>query len=91
LQDKLFTSTGEQMMTFFNTRAQSQWANDARGWTVDRFSNDFRRIWLKNLYSKQPGVGSNPAFRSNILPEEEPVPPPEEEPIDPPCGGMIAC
>lgn len=90
-QVPMYTSTGEQMMTFFNTRPQSSWANDARGWAVDRFSNNFRRLWLRNLYSKRPGVGSYPQFRSNLEPTDEPTPPPpDEEPIYP-CGGEIAC
>jgi hypothetical protein len=86
----MYTSTGERKMTFFNTRSSSNWANDARGWSVDRFSNDFRRLWLKNLYSKRDGVGTYPSFRSTLDPGDPALPPPDE-PVLPPCGGETAC
>lgn len=84
----MYTPTGERLMTFFNTRAQNAWAQDARGWAVDRFSFDFRRLWLMNLYSKRDGVGSFPLFRPELVPGEDPPPP---APPDPTCGTQIAC
>jgi hypothetical protein len=72
------TGSGDTLQTFFNTRPQNQWANDARGFSVDNFSDDFRRLWLVNLYSRRVNVGTAPIFR---------VVSPEPDPTDPPCGG----
>lgn len=70
---------GDTLQTFFNTRAPDRWANDARGYSVASLSDDFRRIWLVNLYSRRVNVGTGPVF-SSFVPGEEP--PPDE----PPCG-----
>lgn len=37
------------------------------------------RMWLVNLYSKRPDIGTSPVFYS-VLPAPEPEP-------EPPCGG----
>lgn len=79
------SGSGDTLQTFFNTRAQNHWPNDARGYTVDNLSDDFRRLWLVNLYSKRTHVGTAPIFRT-ILPEEDPSLPPPTDPADPPCG-----
>lgn len=90
-QVRMQTGYSEQLMTFFNSRSQNQWANDARGPSVASFSDDFRRLWLVNLYSKRVGVGTIPVFRT-ILPEEDPSLPPPDEPTTPMCEGtQIAC
>lgn len=80
--------SGDTLQTFFNTRPQNQWANDARGFSVDNLSDDFRRLWLVNLYSRRVNVGTAPIFRM-VSPE----PDPEPDPTDPPCGGpgQLAC
>ncbi|HEX8692090.1 MAG TPA: hypothetical protein VF746_06710 [Longimicrobium sp.] len=88
-QVRMITSAGERLMTFFDTRPQSSWAQDARGFTVDPFSDNFRRLWLFNLYRKRDGVGGVPTFR-NLQPEEDPAIPPDE-PTDPTCGTQITC
>lgn len=95
-QVRLQKSSGQDtLQTFFNTRPQSQWANAARGFSVDNFSDDVRRLWLVNLYSKRVNVGTAPVFRSILAEEQEPVatPPDEEptEPTDPACGAEREC
>lgn len=83
--------TGDTLQTFFNTRAKNNWANDARGYTVDNLSDNFRRLWLVNLFSKRVNVGGIPIFR-NVLPGEEPPPDePEPDPTDPGCGMERMC
>jgi hypothetical protein len=72
------SGSGDTLQTFFNTRAPDRWANDARGFSVASFSDDFRRIWLVNLYSKRINVGTGPVFSSIVAGEY----PPDE----PPCG-----
>jgi hypothetical protein len=85
------SGSGDTLQTFFNTRAQNQWANDAKGYTVDNLSDDFRRLWLVNLYSKRVNVGTVPIFRT-IAPEEDPsIPPPNGGPIAPACGTEPIC
>jgi hypothetical protein len=74
--------TGDTLQTFFNTRAQNQWANDARGYTVANLSDEFRRLWLVNLYSRRINVGTSPIFRTILTDEDSSLPPPSE----PPCG-----
>jgi hypothetical protein len=49
------------------------------GLSVGNLSDDFRRIWLVNLYSKRVNVGTGPVF-SSVAPGE--APPPDETP----CG-----
>jgi hypothetical protein len=73
------STSGDTLQTFFNTRAQNRWANDARGFSVDSFSDNFRRLWLVNLYSRRVNVGTGPILR-NVGPAD---PPP---PTEPPCG-----
>jgi hypothetical protein len=85
------TVTGEQLVTFFNTRPMSQWANDARAFGLATLNDDFRRLWLVNLYSKRSNVGNIPIFRS-VLPADEPGIPPSDEPTTPTCDGtQIVC
>lgn len=67
---------GEVVETFFPTRDSRHWINQARGNSVDNLSDNFRRLWLVNLYSRRENVGSIPIFRS-VLPDE---PPPPTEP-----------
>jgi hypothetical protein len=86
--------TGDTLMTFFNTRPSNQWANDASGPSVANLSDDFRRVWLVNLYSRRENVGTIPIFRAisadeNPPPDEEPTDP--TEPSDPACGMERAC
>jgi hypothetical protein len=76
--------SGDTLVTFFNTRPANQWANDARGFTVANLSDDFRRLWLVNLYSRRQDVGTIPILRS-VEPLEPTLPPPPE-PTDPTCG-----
>lgn len=86
---KKTSGSGDTLQTFFNTRPSNQWANDARGFTVDNLSDDFRRLWLVNLYSRRVNVGTSPSFQV-IMPGEEP-PPDEPDPIDPGCGTERMC
>jgi len=58
---------------------------------VDNLSDDFRRLWLVNLYNRRVNVGTVPIF-SSILPEEQH--PPDEQPTypaDPTCGMEREC
>ncbi len=80
---------GDTLQTFFNARPRDQWANDARGFTVDNLSDDFRRLWLVNLYSRRVNVGTSPIFHL-FVPGED-VPPPDEEPQLPSCGTGDIC
>jgi hypothetical protein len=91
-QVRMQTGSGEQPMTFFDTRAQSQWPVIARWYfPVDAYNDDFRRLWLVNLYSKRAGVGNVPIFRQISSTEDPSVLPPAEPP--PPCDsvGLHAC
>jgi hypothetical protein len=69
-------------MTFFNTRPSSEWPQSALGSSLALSSDQLRKVWLVNLYSKRPGVGNNPtpASMDQIPGEEEPLPEPEPEP-----------
>jgi hypothetical protein len=80
--------SGDTVQTFFNTREQRYWVVDARGYTVDNLSDNFRRLWLVNLYSRRVNVGTIPIFRS--VTGEEP-PPEEPDPTDPGCGTERMC
>jgi hypothetical protein len=86
------SGSGDTLQTFFNTRPQNQWANDARGFTVDNFSDGFRRLWMVNLYSRRVNVGTGPVFRSILTEQQEPI---EEDqptdPNDPDCGVKFEC
>jgi hypothetical protein len=68
-------------MTFFNTRPANQWANDARGYSPAAVSDDFRRVWLVNLYSERQFVGRTGGIFRVELPEHpaEPTPVPEPD------------
>jgi hypothetical protein len=77
------SGSGDTLQTFFNTRSQDHWANDARGFSVDNLSDNFRRLWLVNLYSRRINVGTGPVFSSIVPGEEDPGKPPPDEP---PCG-----
>ncbi len=74
---------GDTLQTFFDTRQQRYWINDARGYSVDNLSDAFRRLWLVNLYSRRVNVGTAPKL-GNLLPQE---PEPQPPPTDPVCGG----
>jgi hypothetical protein len=89
-QVRMQTATGEQLITFFNTRPANQWPNDARAFSTASFSDDFRRLWLVNLYSKRSVVGNIPIFRT-ILPGEDPSMPPPDPPAYTCDGPQIAC
>lgn len=79
---RIQTASGEQLMTFFNARPRSAWAMAARGPMVDAFNDDFRRLWLVNLYSKVSAIGQTPIFRV-IEPSEDPtLQQPPAEPAD---------
>jgi hypothetical protein len=88
------SGTGDTLMTFFNTRPSNQWANDASGHSVANLSDDFRRLWMVNLYSRRENVGTVPVFRA--VSADEPPPPDEEpteptDPTDPGCGTQLVC
>jgi hypothetical protein len=78
-----FTNHGWR--TFFNTRAQPDWPDRVLGSAIANGSDPFRRMWLVNLYSKRPEVGTFPFFSAM-----EPVDPgyvePEPEPEPEPCS-----
>jgi hypothetical protein len=80
---------GDTLQTFFNTRPQNQWANDARGFTVDNLSDAFRRLWMVNLYSRRVNVGTGPVFTSILAEQQEPLEP--TDPNDPECGVKLEC
>lgn len=77
------TGRGDTLQTFFDTRQQRYWINDARGYSVDNLSDAFRKLWLVNLYSRRVNVGTAPKLGSLLPQEPEPLPPP----TDPMCGG----
>lgn len=79
---------GDTVQTFFNTREQRYWVVDGRGYPVDNLSDNFRRLWLVNLYSRRVNVGTIPIFRS--VAGEEPLPE-EPDPTDPGCGTERMC
>lgn len=84
----------DTVMTFFNTRNRSAWAADARGAPVANLSDDFRRLWLVNLYSERPHVGrTGGVFRSIIPVPDEPdtTEPSEPAPTDPNCSARVGC
>ncbi|HEX8320570.1 hypothetical protein [Longimicrobium sp.] len=86
--------TGDTLMTFFNTRPSNQWVNDASGHSVANLSDDFRRLWLVNLYSRRENVGTVPVFRAisadeTSPPDEAPTEP--TNPTDPGCGTELVC
>jgi hypothetical protein len=94
------SGSGDTLQTFFNTRPQNQWANDARGFSVDNLSDNFRRLWLVNLYSRRVNVGTSPSFTTILAEEQEPVieeptdpyePTDPTEPSDPTCGTEREC
>lgn len=73
-QVRVQTAYGESLMTFFDKRSSSTWPKDARGPMVDGFSDNFRRLWLVDLYSKRTGVGTAPIFRNLLAGEDPSVP-----------------
>jgi hypothetical protein len=73
-------------LTFFATRTTSSRPTEARSVGPAVVPEDVRRLWMVNLYSKRPGVGSNPTFNSVEEPTE-----PEEPPTDPGCGTQLVC
>lgn len=80
-------TTGRDTTAFlFPTRATNRQPSAASGYTFEPQSEYFRRMWLVNLYSKRPDIGTSPVFY-NVLPAE-----PQPEP-EPPCGdeGQVAC
>lgn len=91
-QVRIRKTVGDTLMTFFNTRPSNHWANDASGPSVANFSDDFRRLWLVNLYSKRNYVGTIPIFSTisadeSVPPDDEPIEPiPPDDPTDPNCG-----
>lgn len=77
-------------MTFFNTRSSSAWPTSALGAGLAYSSDAFRKAWLVNLYSKRPGVGTNPTpAQLDQIPGEGP--PAEPEPCYPSETGAIIC
>lgn len=72
----------------FNTRAANRLATATSGTKVLANSDDFRRLWLVNLYSKRPEVGTSPSLAFSIEPEE---PAPGPSPAQPGCGTMREC
>lgn len=75
-------TTGRDTTAFlFQTRATNRQPAAANGLAFEPQSENFRRMWLVNLYSKRPDIGNSPVFY-NVLPEPEPEPEPK-----PPCGG----
>lgn len=74
-------TTGRDTTAFlFNTRATNRQPSAANGYAFEPQSENFRRMWLVNLYSKRPEIGAFPVFYS-VLPAPEPLPEPG------PCGG----
>ena len=73
-------TTGRDTTAFlFPTRATNRQPEAANGLAFEPQSEYFRRMWLVNLYSKRPEIGSSPVFY-NVQPAPEPEP-------EPPCGG----
>ncbi|MBB4634347.1 hypothetical protein [Longimicrobium terrae] len=84
----------DTVATFFNTRSRNAWANDARGVPVANFSDDFRRLWLVNLYSERPYVGrTGGIFRTATPIPDDPIitDPIEPAPRDPTCTLRFGC
>ncbi len=61
-------------LVLFNTRPANQYPNGHNGTRILANSRDFRRLWLVNLYSKNPEIGQAPALPS-IEPAPAPIPP----------------
>lgn len=74
-------------LTFFNTRAQNLWPTRTRGTLSLQNSDDFRRLWLTNLYSKRPEIGTSPSLAPDLVPSPDSVP----DPIDRGCGTTGYC
>jgi hypothetical protein len=95
-QVRMQYGAGEQVYDFFPRRSKGDWAKEARGPMVNAFNDDFRRLWLVNLYSKRTYVGQTPIFRT-ILASEDPSiqqPTAPAEPTDSVCtrtGTAITC
>jgi hypothetical protein len=87
-------TTGRDTTAFlFPARATNKQPSAANGYAFEPQSQDFRRMWLVNLYSKRPDIGTSPVFYS-VLPEPEPEPDPEPvpDPTDPSCvDGQRIC
>jgi hypothetical protein len=79
---------GGQGRTFFSTRSATDRAFKSTYWATQAFFSDtFRRMWLVNLYSKRPEVGTFPTFSTIPAPEE----PESTEPPPPDCGSALVC
>lgn len=61
-------------LVLFGSRPQNQWPAEVTPGAVFPSNNDFRLLWLTNLYSKVNHVGSSPTMR-NVEYPSEPIPP----------------
>lgn len=84
----LMVGCTDQPTTPFNTRAANRLATATSGTRVLANSDDFRRLWLVNLYSKRPEVGTSPSLAFSTEPEE---PAPGPSPTEPGCGTTREC
>ncbi|HLM68547.1 MAG TPA: hypothetical protein VK358_13505, partial [Longimicrobium sp.] len=81
------TTGRDTVAHLFTTRATNRQPSAASGNAFEPQSQYFRQMWLVNLYSKRPDIGTSPVFYS-MLPPPEPDPEPEPEPEpELPCGG----
>jgi hypothetical protein len=89
---RMLTRDGEQDVRFFDTRTGTlPISSSASTPSSTVLSDNFRRLWLWDLYSKRATVGGNPQFR-DLLPGEDPlIPPPDPTAPVPTCGGTVAC
>jgi hypothetical protein len=74
---------GYGLRTFFNTRLKRDWPDHVLGSAIVNGDDRFRRLWLVNLYSKRPEVGTVPIFREHTPSDPliiETEPPAEPEP-----------
>jgi hypothetical protein len=84
------TTGRDTTITLFNTRPTNKYAVAAGGSTVEANSNNFRRLWLVNLYARRPEIGTAPVFYS-IEQELEPEPEPNPDLGGGGCGTLQEC
>jgi hypothetical protein len=77
--------TGDTLtLQLFNTRPANRLATATSGTKILENSDNFRLMWLANLYSRRPEVGTSPSLAFSTMPDEP-------EPTEPGCGTTREC
>jgi hypothetical protein len=63
------------LLVLFGSRPQSQWPTAVTAGVILSNNDDFRLLWLTNLYSKVNHVGSYPQVKRSVEYEPQPIPP----------------